>query len=269
MAHRIGPERQKCAITVLGGPTTVIDMGGLRIIADPTFDDPGPKAYLTKLEGPAAAEPEVGAVDAALVSHDLHPDNLDERGRAFALGAPVLLTGPVSARRLGPPAVGLPYWTTYELPRADGGGLLEVQALPAVHGPQDGARDDDGHVNCEVTGFLLSGTDLPTVYVSGDSASVEAVAEIARRVGPVDVAVLFIGGARVPVKERGRPLTLTAERASAAAEVLGAPVVIPAHYDGWAHFSEGRAEIEQAFDDAGLASRLRVAGHGEWTALTS
>ncbi|WP_203974755.1 MBL fold metallo-hydrolase [Planotetraspora silvatica] len=268
MTDRIGPTRHRCAVTVLGGPTTVIDIGGLRIIADPTFDDPGQKAYLTKLTGPAASETDVGPVDAALVSHDLHPDNLDERGRAFALAAPVLLTGPVSARRLGPPAVGLAPWTTHELPRADGGGLLEVRALPAVHGPQDGVRDEDGHVNCEVTGFLLSGQDLPTVYVSGDNASMGAVAEIARRVGPVDVAVLFIGGARVPAKERGRPLTLTSERAAAAAAVLDAPIVIPAHYDGWAHFSEGHAEIDRAFDDAGLTSRLRVADHGEWTALT-
>ncbi|MFC4537006.1 MBL fold metallo-hydrolase [Sphaerisporangium dianthi] len=269
MTHRIGPSRQTCAITVLGGPTTVIDIGGLRIVADPTFDDPGPKSYLTKLAGPAASEAETGEVDAVLVSHDLHPDNLDERGRAFALAAPVLLTGPATARRLGPPAVGLASWTTHELARADGGGRLEVHALPAVHGPQDGARDEDGHVNCEVTGFLLSGQDLPTVYVSGDNASLGVVGEIARRVGRVDVAVLFIGAARVPAKDRGRALTLTSERAAAAAAVLGAQIVIPAHYDGWAHFTEGRADIDRAFDDAGLTSLLREAEHGEWIALSA
>jgi L-ascorbate metabolism protein UlaG (beta-lactamase superfamily) len=203
-----------------------------------------------------------------LVSHDLHPDNLDERGRAFAMAAPVLLTGPVTARRMGPPAVGLDSWTTHELPRADGGGSLEVRAVPAVHGPEDGARDDDGHVTCEVTGFVLSGRDLPTVYVSGDNASVGVVAEIARRVGPIDVAVLFIGAPRVPIRQGGRPLTLTSERAGAAAAVLGSPIVIPAHYDGWAHFTEGRAEIDHAFDDAGLSALLRGANHGEWIALS-
>jgi hypothetical protein len=35
-------DRQDCAATVLGGPTTVIDLGGLRIVSDPTFDDAGP-----------------------------------------------------------------------------------------------------------------------------------------------------------------------------------------------------------------------------------
>jgi hypothetical protein len=82
------------------------------------------------------------------------------------------------------------------------------------------------------------------VYVSGDNASIGVVAEVARRVGPIEVAVLFIGAARVPTKERGRPLTLTSERAAAAA-VLGASAVVPAHYDGWAHFSEGLERVSE------------------------
>ncbi|GIH28060.1 hypothetical protein Aph01nite_63700 [Acrocarpospora phusangensis] len=267
MTDRIGARRQQRAITVLGGPTTVIDLGGLRFVADPTFDDPGPEGYLTKLAGPAATEGDLGQVDVVLVSHDLHPDNLDVRGKAFALAAPLVLTGPVSARRLGPPAVGLEPWSVHQVPRPDGAGSLEVRAVPAVHGPKDGVLDSDGHVNCEVTGFVLAGEGLPTVYVSGDNASVGTVAEIARRVDRVDVAVLFIGAARMLTKEDGRPLTLTAERASAAAEVLGAPVVIPAHYDGWAHFSEGSEDIDRAFHDAGLSAVLRRAGHGEWITL--
>ncbi|GAA0382703.1 hypothetical protein Acor_57530 [Acrocarpospora corrugata] len=267
MTHRIGPERQECAVTVIGGPTTVIDIGGLRIVTDPTFDPPGPKGYLTKLEGPVASEEDLGAVDVVLVSHDQHLDNLDDRGRAFALAAPVVLTGPVSAGRLGAPAAGVAPWSTYEVPRADGAGKLEVWAVPAVHGPEDGARDDEGHVNGEVTGFVVSGQGLPRVYVSGDNASIGTVAEIARRLPPIDVAVLFIGAARVPRKDGGRPLTLTSERAAAAAAVLGVPVVIPAHYDGWAHFTQGWTDIERAFDDAGLSRILRGAEHGEWIKL--
>lgn len=123
-------------------------------------------------------------------------------------------------------------------------------------------------MNCEVTGFVLTGEGLPTVYVSGDNASLAVVAEIARRMPPVDVAVLFVGAARVPSKMRGRPLTLTAQRAGAAASVLGSPVVVAAHCDGWAHFSETRSDIERAFDDAGLAGHLRTADNGEWIDLS-
>jgi L-ascorbate metabolism protein UlaG (beta-lactamase superfamily) len=259
--------RRDCAATVLGGPTVVVDIAGLRIVVDPTFDAPGPHGYLTKVAGPAAEEADVGAVDVVLVSHDEHPDNLDDRGRAFTLAAPLVLTGPAAAGRLGPRAVGLPAWASHSVPRPDGGGDLTVRAVPAVHGPEDGERDPGGNVNCEVTGFVLSGPGLPVIYISGDNASLRVVAEVSRRVPDVDVAVLFAGAARVTSKFRGRPLTLDSRRAAAAAAVLGANIVIPAHYDGWTHFSENATDLETAFDEAGLASLLHLHDHGTWISL--
>ncbi|MFE7216744.1 MBL fold metallo-hydrolase [Streptomyces sp. NPDC057611] len=259
--------RQECAVMVLGGPTAVIDIGGLRIVTDPTFDAAGPHGYLTKTAGPAVGADELGPVDLVLVSHDLHPDNLDEHGRAFALAAPLVLTGPRSASRLGSPAVGLSPWTSHALPRADGNGDLTVLAVPAVHGPEDGERDADGNVNCEVTGFVLSGQGLPTVYVSGDNASIRTVAEISHRVPDIRAAVLNAGAARVPAKFEGRPLSLDSCRAAAAAAVLDADILIPAHYDGWTHFAEGLTDIELAFSEAGLSSLLRISPHGDWVAL--
>jgi len=262
MIAGVDAQRRDCAISVLGGPTTVVDIAGRRIVMDPTFDPPGPHAYLTKITGPAVSADALGPVDAVLISHDQHPDNLDDAGRAMALAAPLVLTHPGGARRLGPPAVGVPPWESYELP--GGSGTLAAQAVPAVHGPADGQRDASGHINCEVTGFVLSGPGLPTVYLSGDNASMSAVKDVADRVGAVDVAVLFAGAASVATKEAGRPLTLTSARAAAAAEILGAKVVIPAHVDGWAHFSEGVDEFVAAFDRAGVSSVLKVAPHGEW-----
>jgi hypothetical protein len=44
-------------------------------------------------------------------------------------------------------------------------------------------------------------------------------------------------------------------------------VVIAAHYDGWAHFSEGRDDLARAFDDAGLSKPLQLGEHGQWTPL--
>jgi L-ascorbate metabolism protein UlaG (beta-lactamase superfamily) len=142
-----------------------------------------------------------------------------------------------------------------------------VTAVPAVHGPEDGERDDDGFVNCEVIGFVLYGPGLPTVYISGDDASVAVVAELVRRSPAVDAAVLHAGATRVPEKFRDRRLSMDSVRAAAAA-ILGPVTVIPAHYDGWAHFSEGRADLARAFDDAGLSARLRLTGHGTWIPLT-
>ncbi|ODQ97270.1 Zn-dependent hydrolase [Mycobacterium intermedium] len=257
-------ERQRFGFSVLGGPTTVIDIAGRRLVIDPTFDAAGEHGYLTKTVGPALQPATLGPVDAVLISHDQHPDNLDEQGRRFALSAPLVLTHPGAAARLGAPARGLAPWESIELPASGDTTALTIQAVPAVHGPADGQRDETGSVNCEVTGFVLSGAGVPTVYLSGDNASISAVVAIARRVGPVDVAVLFAGRASVPSKERGRPLTLTSERAAAAAEILAARVVIPAHVDGWAHFTEGLDDVVRAFDDAGIGHVLMTAPHGQW-----
>jgi L-ascorbate metabolism protein UlaG (beta-lactamase superfamily) len=262
MSAKVDGRRRDCAISVLGGPTTVVDIAGHRIVMDPTFDPPGKHAYLTKTVGPAVSVDELGPVDAVLISHDQHPDNLDDDGRRMALAAPLVLSHPGCAGRLGAPAVGLAPWETHEL--TNGSTTLAIQAVPAVHGPADGQRDETGNVNCEVTGFVLSGTGLPTVYLSGDNASMGAVKDVSDRVGAVDIAVLFAGAASVPTKERGRPLTLTSARAAAAAELLGATVVIPAHVDGWAHFSEGVDEFVAAFDQAGVGNVLKVVAHGEW-----
>lgn len=264
MADRVDARRREFGIGVLGGPTAVIDIAGLRFVTDPTFDPPGEHAYLTKTIGPAVGAAELGAVDVVLVSHDQHADNLDTSGREFALAAPRLLAGPLTAGRLGGPATPVEPWATVTVPRGDGAGELTVQAVPAIHGPADAERDADGNVLCEVAGFVLSGAGVPTVYVSGDNASVGVVAEVARRSGPVDVALLFVGAARVPARERGRPLTLTSSHAAAAAAVLGARQVVPAHYDGWAHFSENGEKIRAAFDEAGLGTLLCMAAPGDW-----
>jgi L-ascorbate metabolism protein UlaG (beta-lactamase superfamily) len=260
--------RQECAAMVVGGPTTVLDLGGLRVVSDPTFDAPGPHGYLTKTAGPVVADDQLGPVDLVLVSHDIHPDNLDDRGRALALAAPLVLTTRSGAGRLGQPAIGLAPWTSHTVRRPDGGELT-VTAVPAVHGPEDGERDADGFVNCEVIGFVLSGPDLPVVYVSGDNASIQAVAEIAGRTPAIDTVVLHAGAARVERRFGGRPLTLDSIRAAAAAAILQPAMVIPAHYDGWAHFSEGRADLARAFDDAGLTAKLRLTDHGTWIPLAS
>ena len=142
-----------------------------------------------------------------------------------------------------------------------------MTAVPAVHGPEDAERDADGFVNCEVTGFVLSAPDLPVIYVSGDNASIGTVAEIARRTPAIDAVVLHARAARVPARFGGRALSLDSIRAAAAAAILGPAAIIPAHYDGWTHFSEGRDDLIRAFDDAGLTARLRLTDHGTWIPL--
>jgi L-ascorbate metabolism protein UlaG (beta-lactamase superfamily) len=241
-------------ITFSGGPTALLELGGVRLLTDPTFDAPGDhpvgERVLVKTEESALTEAAIGTVDAVLLSHDQHPDNLDDRGRAYLATVPLTLVTPSGAERLGGTARGLAPWESTQV------GPLTVTAVPALHGPEGASR-----LTGDVTGFVLTGDDLPTVYVSGDNASVELVREIAARFR-VDIAVLFAGAARTKLFD-GAPLTLTSVDAVEAAKVLDAAKVVPLHFRGWQHFSEGPDVLRKEFETAGLADRLVLLEPGE------
>ena len=233
-------------VRVVGGPTALLELGGLRLLTDPTFSPAGvhesaPGRPLTKTEDPAFGLDAIGSIDAVLLSHDQHADNLDPAGREFLADSPVTLTTEAAARRLGGTARPLAGWNTVALARPDGG-TLEITAVPAQHGPE-GCEPLTG----DVTGFILSGAGLPTVYVSGDNASLDIVRDIAERIGTIDVALLFAGAARTSLFA-GAPLTLTSADAAAAAELLGARWIAPLHV-------RTRAEIT-SFSGVGSATVL-------------
>jgi len=252
------------AIQYLGGPSALIEIAGARLLIDPTFDPPGTypigSRALTKTAGPALQPAQVGSVDAVLLSHDQHPDNLDHGGRAYVATAPRASSTPPAAERLDGTVEPLAPWEHVDLPAA-GGGALTVTAVPALHGPE-GSEPLVG----DVTGFALSAPGLPSVYVSGDNASLELVRTIADRLGPFDVAVLSAGAAQTPLVPDGH-LTLTSAQAADAAEILGARHVVPLHFEGWAHFSEGAESLREAFKQAGADEHLHLLAPGERFAL--
>jgi L-ascorbate metabolism protein UlaG (beta-lactamase superfamily) len=243
----------------LGGPTTLLEYGGLRLLVDPTFDPPGDypigNRVLTKTAGAVVATEDLGPVDAVLLSHDQHPDNLDSGGRAYLDRVPLVLSTPDAESRLGSSVRGLAPWAEHRLPD------VTVTAVPARHGP----AGSEPYVG-QVTGFVLQAADAPRVYLSGDNAALELVEQIAERYRPIDVAVLFAGAARTPLMDFA-PLTLTSDAAAQAARVLAAPTVVAVHFEDWSHFSEGRETLAPAFARAGLAGRLRVPSRGEWLDL--
>ncbi|MEV5614136.1 MBL fold metallo-hydrolase [Streptomyces sp. NPDC052225] len=248
------------SVRYVGGPTSVIEIGGLRLLTDPTFDAPGEYTVgtrtLVKLAGPALTPESIGAADAVLLSHDHHPDNLDTSGRAFLADVPLVLSTTAAHERIGDAVTALPNWEHVEIERPDGG-TLRVTGVPALHGPE-GSEPVVG----EVTGFVLSGTGLPTVYVSGDNASLDRVRDIADRFPTVDIAVLFAGAALTPLVP-GVPLTLTSDRAAEAAQILGARHVVPLHFEHWGHFSQDGSTLTTAFAEAGLSERLHLLKPGE------
>jgi L-ascorbate metabolism protein UlaG (beta-lactamase superfamily) len=243
-------------IRYLGGPSAVIEFGPVRLLTDPTFDAPGDYPVgtrtLVKTVGPSHTASEIGAVDAVLLSHDQHPDNLDTAGRTYALDAPLVLSTASARDRLGGPVRALANWDSHHF---EGG--VRITGVPAQHGP-----DGSEHLVGEVTGFVIEGKDQPTVYVSGDNASLDVVRRIADRFGSIDIAVLFAGGARTPLVGDAY-LTLPSDGAAEAAQILGARDVVPLHFEHWAHFTQGPDTLVPAFAHAGLTDRLHLLKPGE------
>jgi L-ascorbate metabolism protein UlaG (beta-lactamase superfamily) len=230
----------------------------MRVLTDPTFDPPGSyageSATLQKLTGPALDPEALGRVHLVLLSHEHHWDNFDHLGRTFAATqADRVLTTVEGAQRLGGNATGLAPWQSIKVPTPDGR-VLRVTGTPARHGPADGDRGP-------VLGFVLTLVNAqsdpvgPSMYFSGDTVWYDGVAEVSRRF-PVDYAVLNMGAARVLARAPDH-LTMTGDDGVAAARAFGRAAVVPLHYEGWAHFTEGRDVIARTFEAAGLDGRVR------------
>lgn len=245
--------------TLVGGPTLHFSYAGKTFLTDPTFDQPGSYEaggiVLHKLAGPAVAAVDLDPVDVVLLSHDQHADNLDRSGRAFLGTVPLTLSTPSAAGRL-PGVTALPAWQRHLLSAA-AGPAVTVTAVPAQHGPV-GCEPISG----EVVGFVLQAAGWPTVYVSGDNASVPVLAEIVRAFPDIAVAVLFVGAANVG-RYGAYDVTLGSRDAAAVAALLGDSLVVPVHAQDWGHFTEQLSAFERAYAAAAPAGRLWSLSRGE------
>jgi L-ascorbate metabolism protein UlaG (beta-lactamase superfamily) len=237
-------------LTHIGGPTVLIEAGGWRLLTDPTFDPAGGSYSFgwgtgsRKTADPAIPAGQIGRIDAVLLSHDHHEDNLDPAGRALLPSAGAVVTTVPGARRLGGGARGLAPWgrTTLE---AEGRPAIEVTATPCRHGPPL-SRPIVG----DVIGFALAweGQAHGALWITGDTVLYDGVREVAERL-QVDTALLHLGGVRFPVTGPLR-YTMTAREAVELCGLVKPRTAIPIHYEGWAHFREGREAIERELERA-------------------
>jgi L-ascorbate metabolism protein UlaG (beta-lactamase superfamily) len=245
-------------LTHVGGPTVLVEVGGWRLLTDPTFDVPGRRysfgwgASSRKLVGPSIPVSDVGEIDAILLSHEHHGDNLDTAGRTLLPRAGTVVTTGAGARRLGGRARGLDPWDVTLL-EAAGRPPLEITATPCRHGPAH-ARFIVG----DAIGFALrwEGQQRGALWISGDTVLYDGVREVAKRI-EVHTAILHLGAVRFPVTGPVR-YTMTARDAVELCALIRPHRVIPVHYEGWKHFTEGRPSIEREFSQSPESFRTAV-----------
>jgi L-ascorbate metabolism protein UlaG (beta-lactamase superfamily) len=245
-------------VTHVGGPTTLIEVGGWRLLTDPTFDPPGRRYAFgwgtssTKVTGPALAPDALGPIDAVLLTHDHHGDNLDDLGRALLPAAGTVVTTQAGARRLNGNAVGLRPWAATTL-SGTGRPTIDITATPCRHGPPL-----SGPIVGDTIGFALAwaGQRHGRLWISGDTVLYRGVRAVAERLR-IGTVLLHLGGVRFPVTGPVR-YTMTGRDGARLCRTIGARTVIPVHYEGWRHFQESRADIERDFAAAGPEVRRSI-----------
>ena len=86
-------------VTYFDTAMILIKVGGVRLLTDPVLDPAGSAfdygLYRLEKTSPASVTPEqLGRIDAVLLSHEQHGDNLDRAGRELLRGVPRVLTTP-------------------------------------------------------------------------------------------------------------------------------------------------------------------------------
>ena len=202
-------------ITWWGHATCTIEDSDTRVLTDPLFARR--LAHLRRRRG-AVPPPEARRADLALVSH-LHADHLHLPSLATLAPGTRLLV-PRGALRAVPGLRRLRQLRIDEVSPGDQTrvGDLVVRAVPARH---DGRRLPVGPHRSPALGYVVEGE--ARTYFAGDTGLFD---DMAKEVGPVDVALLPVGGWG-PYLGEGH---LDAGRAAQALARLSPRSAVPVHY---------------------------------------
>lgn len=265
-------------VTHIGTATAILQINGVNFITDPFFSPAGSfwdtgLVILKVTEDPALRLDQLPVIDAVLLSHEDHPDNLDELGRQL-LDARHVFTTVDGGKNLSPrPAVhGMKPWEEISITIA--GKNFRIIATPTQHFPGD-----------ECTGFIVTGEEfgyhtdagsgrvLPNaIYFTGDTVYADdlGLQTIVDKYH-ICAAVMNLGNAHVPVSnEPGAPLmqiTMGGKDGARLFRDLKADVLVPMHYESWGHFTQFGTELRQAFEDEGIIDKVRWLKGGEQVAV--
>ncbi|KAL2105479.1 hypothetical protein VUR80DRAFT_8312 [Thermomyces stellatus] len=211
----------KVNVTHVGTATAILDIDGVTFLTDPFFSTAGhtwsfANDTLRVTENPALRLDQLSHIDAVLLSHENHPENLDELGRQLLDGRHVMTTED-GARNLAPrPSVlGFKDWQEREVRIA--GRNYTITATPTAHWP--GHEEDIGKI--------------------ADKYS-------------ITVALINLGKATVDSLK----ITMDGKQAARLFRDLKAGALVPLHYESWKHFTQHGDGLSKEFADEGIADKV-------------
>jgi L-ascorbate metabolism protein UlaG (beta-lactamase superfamily) len=246
-AGLVRAEEASLAVTWIGHATALIRMGDQWILTDPVLTNSvgGGLIRLSRLVPPMPGLEELPPIDVIVISHADH-DHLDlaslrrlaRRNPEAAVYVP-LGVGPL-VRSAGFADVHELDW--FQRTRQ---GSLSIQAVPAVHG----VRRPPYRLNAMLWAGWIVEHGGDRVYFAGDTAFGSVFHEIRRRSGPVDLALVPIGG-WLPRRIQ-KPFHVNPEEAAEIARIVGAKTAIGIHWGTLPLSEEAPREQRRQFLAAG------------------
>jgi len=248
----------------------LLEIGSVRLLTDPVFDEgeqkytfaPGAKAKRWK--GPALKPEAIPELDAMLLSHTHHEDNLDKGGMALFPKARRLITNSSEEKFVSDKATRLAPWQNTTI-QGQQGEVITVTATPALHGPR--LAGSSSHV----CGFVLewAGQENGALYISGDTVYFDGLHELPERF-KIGTALLHLGAVHFwPPWPTCIRFTFDSTGAVKLSKLLSLERIIPIHYeqDVWSHFKESVESYQAAFREAGLHNKVTWLEKGVRTSI--
>ncbi len=250
------------SLTWIGHASFLARLGGKLVAIDPIWSD-RISGVVRRRVPPGIALEDVPPIDVVVVSHN-HRDHLDAP-TLRRLAQSSLVVAPLGhlplLRSLGfTRHVELDWWQTHRE------GELSITLVPARHWSMRKPWDRNSML---WGGFVLRGPE-GALYHSGDTAHFDGFAEIGRRAGPIDLALLPIGA--YEPRWFMQPQHMNPEEAVEAFRALEARVLVPMHWGTFKLTDEPMAEppsrLIAACERAGLPpGRLWMLAIGETRAF--
>ncbi|KAB8226984.1 MBL fold metallo-hydrolase [Aspergillus alliaceus] len=229
-------------ITHIGTATAILELNGFNMLTDPFFSPAGStwpitdKVALTVEDDLALRLEQLPVIDAVLLSHEDHPDNLDELGRRLLNDRRVFTT----------------LWG-------------KIDTVIAGQKPQIIGTSTQHLPGGEYTGFIVTGEGFGTgrdglpnaIWFLDDTVYIDELKKMAEEYH-ICAAVLNLGNAYAPANLEGPngPLLQITMDGKSAARLIKTDVLVPMHYESWGHFTQFGEELAEGFESESVMDKV-------------